>query len=205
MRGAAGRCAALRGGPRRVRVKVDDVVTEETAYVAEYYLGKPLDVSTELLRAERVGLGALGLMVSAVWDRGATDWHRDYCSNTLAPLGGVQRDLAVNGSPYVQWNIALYNDDVFWVVPGSHRNPDSEEMRRQLLMDNKLELPGSFQVSLKAGDAIVYAAYILHLAEHVTARRARQLRFELLELFFQAAVALHQRFDTRFHLLWLGF
>ena len=155
------------------RVKVDDVVTEETAYVVEYYLGKPLDVSTELLRAERVGLGALGLMVSAVWDRGATDWHRDYCSNTLAPLGGVQRDLAVNGSPYVQWNIALYDDDLFWVVPGSHKNPDSEEMRRQLLMDNRLELPDSFQVSLKAGDAIVYAAYILHWGSPYTSRMRR--------------------------------
>ena len=52
------------------------MVTEETAYLAEYYLGKPLQLSIELLGTERVCVGDLQMMVSAVWDRGATDWHR---------------------------------------------------------------------------------------------------------------------------------
>ena len=41
--------------------------------------------------AERVGIGAL---VSAVWDDGPTDRHRDHTSGALAPLAGVQLDQA---------------------------------------------------------------------------------------------------------------
>ena len=79
------------------------MVTEETAYLAEYYLGKPLQLSIELLGTERVCVGDLQMMVSAVWDRGATDWHRDYSSNVLAPLEGVQKDMAATGVPYAHY------------------------------------------------------------------------------------------------------
>ena len=60
-------------------------------YVAGFYLDKPLKASTEPRRAERVGIGAL---VSAVWDDGPTDRHRDHTSGALAPLAGVQLDQA---------------------------------------------------------------------------------------------------------------
>ena len=155
------------------RVIVDNVLTGETAYVAEYYLGRPMEVSTELLRAERVGLGQLQLMVSSVVDHGYTDWHRGYDSRSLVPLSGVQRDQVVNGPPYVQWNIALYDDDVFWVVPGSHAKPDSDELTRQLMIDPMSEVPGGYQASLRAGDAIVYASYILHWGSVYTSRMRR--------------------------------
>lgn len=155
------------------RVMVDDLVTAETAHVAGWFIGKPLGVSTELLGAKRAGIGSLELMVSAVWDFGATDWHRDYCSNYLAPLAGVQRDLAINGPPYVQWNVALYDDDLFWVIPGSHANPDSEQLKEQLLRDCRGEMPGAFQADLKAGDAIVYAAYMQHQGSPYTSRMRR--------------------------------
>ena len=155
------------------RVIVERVVTEETAYVADYFRGLPMQVSTELLGATRVGLGQLQVMVSSVLDFGVTDWHRDYTSRVHVPLAGVQMDQAVNGPPYVQWNIALYDDDVFWVVPGSHRNPDSEGLKEQLLRDPKVDVPGSFQANLKAGDAIVYASYMLHWGSPYTSRMRR--------------------------------
>ena len=44
------------------RVKVDDLVTAETAHVAGWVIGKPLGVSTELLGAKRAGIGSLELM-----------------------------------------------------------------------------------------------------------------------------------------------
>ncbi len=155
------------------RVMVDQVVTEETGYVAEYFLQRPLEVSSQLLGAQRVGIAQFELMASAVWDYGATDWHRDYDSNSLAPLAGVQRDQQVNGPPYVQWNIALYEDDMFWVVPGSHVNADNEELKRQLLLDRSAEVPGAFQVRLQPGDGLVYASYILHWGSPYTSRMRR--------------------------------
>ena len=83
-------------------------------------------------------VGDLQMMVSAVWDRGATDWHRNYSSNVLAPLEDVQKDMAATGVPYVQWNIATHDDDLFWVVPGSHLKPGSEELKEQLLRDERV-------------------------------------------------------------------
>ena len=154
-------------------LEVPDFVCPETAFVADYYLRKPLGVSSELLESDRVGLGSMGMMVSAVWDRGCTDWHRDYSSNVLAPLTGVQRDMAVNGPPYVQWNIAAYDDDIFCVVPGSHVNPDSQELRESLLVDDRVPQPGSVQADLRAGDAIVYAAYIQHWGSYYSSRMRR--------------------------------
>lgn len=115
----------------------------------------------------------MGMLASAVWDSGFSDWHRDYSSNVLAPLAGVQKDMAVNGPPYVQWNIATHDDDLFRVVPGSHVNPDSEELRQQLLLDDRVPQPGAVQADLKAGDAIVYAAYIQHWGSYYSSRMRR--------------------------------
>ena len=177
------------------RVKVDDVVTPETAYVVDYYRGAPMEVSAELLGASRTGLGSMGLMVSAVWDRGYTDWHRDYCSNTLAPLDGVQRDMAVNGPPYVQWNIPLYDDDVFWVVPGSHVNPDSEELKEQLLRDCCSEVPGALQADLKAGDGIVYAPYMQHWGSVYTSRMRRVIHMGYYDFDKTSSFGHHPDYD----------
>ena len=180
------------GQPRAI---VERVVTEETAYVVDYYRGRPLEVSAELMGAKRVGLGQLQVMVSSVVDHGATDWHRDYTSNAHPPLSGVQLDQAVNGAPYVQWNIALYDDEVFWVVPGSHRNPDSEELKEQLLVDPKVEVPGGFQVKLKAGDAIVYASYILHWGSPYTSKMRRVIHTGYCDLDKLSASGHHPHYD----------
>ena len=64
-------------------------------------------------------------------DHGPSGWHRDIEPNRDGPLSGLQADMAANGVGTVQWNIALYDDDVLWIVPGSHRrrNTDAEIAR----------------------------------------------------------------------------
>ena len=42
------------------------------------------------------------------------------------PLGGLIEDQLANGPAYVQWNIALYEDHILYVVPGSHRRLTTE-------------------------------------------------------------------------------
>jgi hypothetical protein len=32
----------------------------------------------------------------------------------------------------MHWNVALYDDEVLWVVPGSHLRPNTDEENRQL-------------------------------------------------------------------------
>ncbi|HCE04090.1 MAG TPA: hypothetical protein DEQ98_12725, partial [Acidobacteria bacterium] len=66
-----------------------------------------------------------------------------------------------NRPGYLQWNIALYDDDVFWVVPRSHDRPTDEEQRCQLMLDPTSALQHGTPVELAAGDGIVYPNVIM--------------------------------------------
>ena len=148
---------------RQPRVEIDTVVDEITANVLEFCLGEnTLGVSHQLMRGKETTPTNLQVMCSPIRDYGYTDWHRDIDAMEQTPLDGLQSDLVANAPGYVQWNIALYDDDVLWIVPGSHRRSDTEEQRRQLLADPCVPLPGSVQVKLKAGDGVVYPNIIMH-------------------------------------------
>ena len=148
---------------RQPRVEIDTVVDEITANVLEFCLGEnTLGVSHQLMRGKETTPTNLQVMCSTIRDYGYTDWHRDIDAMEQTPLDGLQTDLVANAPGYVQWNIALYDDDVLWVVPGSHRRSDTEEQKRQLLADPCVPLPGSVQVKLKAGDGVVYPNIIMH-------------------------------------------
>ena len=148
---------------RQPRVEIDTVVDEITANVLEFCLGEnTLGVSHQLMRGKETTPTNLQVMCSPIRDYGYTDWHRDIDAMEQTPLDGLQSDLVANAPGYVQWNIALYDDDVLWVVPGSHRRSDTEEQKRQLLADPCVPLPGSVQVKLKAGDGVVYPNIIMH-------------------------------------------
>ncbi len=148
---------------RQPRVEIDTVIDELTANVLEFCLGETtLGVSHQLMRGKETTPTGLQVMCSPIRDYGYTDWHRDIDAMEQTPLDGLQMDLVANAPGYVQWNIALYDDDVLWVVPGSHRRPDNEEQKRQLLADPCVPLPGSVQVKLRAGDGVVYPNIIMH-------------------------------------------
>ncbi len=148
---------------RQPRVEVDTVVDEITANVLDFCLGEnTLGVSHQLMRGKETTPTNIQVMCSPIRDYGYTDWHRDINAMEQTPLDGLQMDLVANAPGYVQWNIALYDDDVLWIVPGSHRRSDTEEQKRQLLADPCVPLPGSVQVKLKAGDGVVYPNIIMH-------------------------------------------
>ena len=148
---------------RQPRVEIDTVVDEITANVLDFCLGEnTLGVSHQLMRGKETTPTNIQVMCSPIRDYGYTDWHRDIDAMEQTPLDGLQMDLVANAPGYVQWNIALYDDDVLWIVPGSHRRSDTEEQKRQLLADPCVPLPGSVQVKLKAGDGVVYPNIIMH-------------------------------------------
>ena len=56
----------------------------------------------------------------------------------------------------------LYDDDVLWVVPGSHKRLNTLTEDRELLDDPRRALTSGIPVELNAGDAVVYVNYMLH-------------------------------------------
>ena len=106
-------------------------------------------------------------------DFGPANWHRDIHPIDQAPLRGLQMDLLENRPGYLQWNIPLYDDDVLWVVPGSHRRGNTDEENAQLTADPHVALPNSIPVELKAGDGVVYTNTILHWGSNYSTKLRR--------------------------------
>jgi hypothetical protein len=158
------------------RLFIDELLCAETANVVDLVLGeRTFGVSQQLMCAPETVVNAMMVLCSGLIEFGYTDWHRDSSAAEQAPLGGLQADLQDNMPGYLQWNIPLYDDDVLWVVPGSHRRPDNEEQRRQLLLDPRVELPGGVPVDLKAGDAVVYTNLIMHWGSFYSSRLRRTI------------------------------
>jgi hypothetical protein len=124
-----------------------------------------------------VGPSAIFMMCNPVCDHGPWFWHRDVSPlGNKGPLQGLQMDTMANGPVHLHWNVALYDDDVYWVVPGSHVRPNTDAENRQLSAvphsyahgqrpqgEKRHEpLPGSVCVDLKAGDAVVNHLELFH-------------------------------------------
>ena len=158
--------------PRLVRF--EQFIDAGTAKTVEFCLGETtLGASRAIMGVPAAAPSLLMMMCNPVSDRGPAHWHRDIHPIDQAPLGGLQQDLLANGPGYLQWNIPLYDDDVLWVVPGSHRRPNTEEENRQLAKDSRVPLPGSTPVLLEAGDAVVYTNTILHWGSNYSAKKRR--------------------------------
>ncbi len=151
-------------------------ISAQTADVIDFCLGETTHgVSQQLLQAPHAALTTFGALCSGLIDYGYTDWHRDASSAEQAPLGGMQMDLMENAPGYVQWNIALYEDDVFWVLPGSHKQPTTEAQRRQLLLDPKAQLEGGVPAVLQPGDGVVYPNLMMHWGSTYTSKLRRTI------------------------------
>ncbi|MCZ6677873.1 MAG: hypothetical protein O7E52_11555, partial [Candidatus Poribacteria bacterium] len=76
---------------------------------------------------------------------------------------------------YLQWNIPLYDDDVFWAIPGSHRRLNTDAENQQLLENPRVSLPGGVPIKLNAGDGVVYVNYLLHWGSNYSTKLRRTL------------------------------
>jgi len=154
-----------------------NLIDQSTSGVVDVWLlQKTLEVSNQLIRAPDITITEMMLMCNPVRDHpGGTGWHRDFHPKSEGPMQGLQVDMMENGPSYVQWNIALYPDDVLWVVPGSHRRFNTEEEDRQMREDPKVPLPGSVQVDLKPGDGVAYTNLIWHWGSNYSTRLRRTI------------------------------
>ena len=154
-----------------------DLIDGETPLPVEFWLqDSTLEVAHQLLAVpQATGIAGMMLMCSPQTDHGPAAWHRDIHPIDMAPMGTLQADLVENGPKYLQWNVALYDDDVLWVVPGSHRRLNTGEENRSLLADNRAPLPGGVPVHLKAGDGVVYVNFLLHWGSNYSTKLRRAI------------------------------
>ena len=158
------------------RVFFNEVVDQETDNTVQFCLHQnTLGVSRQLMSATNAAVTLMALMCNPVKDHGPGSWHRDIDPVRQAPLNGMQMDMIKNAPGYVQWNIPLYEDDVFWIVPGSHRRPNTEEERQHLLSQPKRPIPGGIPVELKAGDGVVYTHVMLHWGSNCSTKLRRTI------------------------------
>lgn len=158
------------------RLHFNKLVDSSTANTVDFCLhDNTLGVSKRLMRAPEVGLHAMFMMCSPQTDHGPGGWHRDSSSKGGPPLNGLAADMIANGPGHVQWNIALYDDDVLWVVPGSHRRGNTDEENEQLCRDATVPLPGGKPVELGAGDGVVYMNYMLHWPSNYSSKLRRTI------------------------------
>jgi hypothetical protein len=161
---------------KQPRLAFQSVIDAATANTVEFCLHEnTLGVSQQALGTRDVGLKQMILLCNPQVAYGPDLWHRDVSHGPTnnAPLAGLQADLLANGPSSVQWNIPLYDDDVLWVVPGSHRRLNTARENLELLKDPRAKLSKCEQVRLKAGDGVIYINTILHWPSNYSTRLRR--------------------------------
>ena len=138
-------------------------IDAETAEAVELWVSEPIrGLAAGLLDDEHAGISAMQMMCNPTFDYGPAPWHRDIHPIDMGPMQSMQDSLVEDGPNYMQWNIPLYDDSVFWIVPGSHARINTEAENRSLLEDARVPIPGGEQVELRAGDVLVYVNYLMH-------------------------------------------
>ena len=161
---------------KQPRLAFQTVIDAATANSVEFCLHQnTLGVSRQALGTRDVGLKQMILLCNPEVAYGPDLWHRDVSHGPTnnAPLAGLQADMLANGPSSVQWNIPLYDDDVLWVVPGSHRRLNTARENQELLNDSRAKLSNCMQVRLKAGDGVIYINTILHWPSNYSTRLRR--------------------------------
>ena len=153
-----------------------DSIDADTASAVEIWLHENTQgASSELLGVSDAAVTEMMLMCNPVRDRGPAHWHRDLYPPYGAPLQGYVDDIIESGPRYVQWNLCLYDDDVLWVVPGSHARLNTEKENELLRTDRSTPFPGGVQTHLNAGDGVAYILPILHWGSNYSTKMRRTI------------------------------
>lgn len=164
--------------PRLILNEMGAQVDAQTAPAIEFWTQEIHRVSSSLLDLADVPVLGMMLMCNPVRDHGTADhngWHRDVYPPFSAPIQAYVDDIVESGPRYVQWNVPLYDDDVLWVMPGSHRRLNTDEEKRCLRERPREPLPGAVQTRLRAGDGVVYITPILHWGSCYDSRKRRTI------------------------------
>jgi hypothetical protein len=152
-------------------------VAGDNAAVVEVWLGGMRAAAAVCLGVPDPTLAGMSMLCSPEAEpapRSWGGWHRDFNPTFSCPLEGYTADIAETGPRQAQWNTALYDDEVLWVVPGSHRRLTSPAEAASIAADAHAPPPGAVQVRLRAGDGVCYSLPILHWASRYSATPLRR-------------------------------
>ena len=101
-------------------------------------------------------------------------WHRDFYPQRCAPLDSYANDIKETGPRYIQWNLSLYDDEVLWVVPGSHVRAASPEEDACLRSGGVTTVPArASHATSRINDSVTKAGGAYgHTGLHVLGRNA---------------------------------
>lgn len=150
------------------------------------------ECATALLGPERTPCPELGILLQPGERKWCTNWHRDWrrCVRHQEDLD-LYESMQADVTTFNQINAALYDDDCFWVVPGSHSRADLDAER---LLHYPLEgpaagsepddyvraMPGAVQLRLQPGDVAFYRRCALHLGAYSPAQQRATLHAAFL-------------------------
>jgi hypothetical protein len=136
----------------------------DSGLAIEFLLGETtLGVCRQLIDAEHVAVHNMNAICSSdTHDTGPGSWHRDVGSGEPAPLLGMIANTERHGPSYLQWNVALYEDSILWIVPQSHKRVNNAAEDQQLFENPSVPLPDGMAVELGPGDGDLYTHLLLH-------------------------------------------
>jgi ectoine hydroxylase-related dioxygenase (phytanoyl-CoA dioxygenase family) len=151
-------------------------IDRSTARAVEMWLSEGAHgVSSALLDLPDASVTEMMMMCNPVRDHGPAHWHRDLYPPFGAPVQGYVEDIIENGPRYVQWNLSLYDDDVLWVIPGSHARLNTAQEDEMLGTNSRVPFPNGVQTHLSAGDGVVYILPILHWGSNYSTKLRRTI------------------------------
>ena len=94
-------------------------------------------------------------------------WHRDVIQ---IPQDEIDEAAIFNPERFhnsVQINLPLYDDETLWVVPGSHRRPNSAAENGAFAGSKhyapiEADMPGALNVKIRPGQAVLYNNNLIH-------------------------------------------
>jgi hypothetical protein len=149
----------------------------------------------------------LGVLIEPAEQPYCTPWHRDWRDNARGLDRAEWEAVFLDTRLFNQLNVALYEDDCTWVVPGSHLRPDlprerarfpedpprgpelegeSCEERERLCLQYCESMPGAARLRLNAGDCALYRNTLWHLGSYLPYRKRATLHDAVLTPEFQA-------------------
>ena len=160
------------------RVLFDRVEDSQACEAIEFVFHEnTYGINRQVMETDNVAPTLFCMFCNPRQDHGPADWHRDIRPPAHGPVEAYYTDFLSNPPCSTQWTIALYDDDVLWVVPGSHRRFNTDEENRQLGISEYKPLDTGMPVRLKAGDAVMYMTPILHWGSNYSSKLRRTLQY----------------------------
>ncbi|EFP87088.1 hypothetical protein PGT21_013012 [Puccinia graminis f. sp. tritici] len=153
----------------------------QPAFAAFYFSAPMVELTghlSDMSPDEHTIAGLHNLLLEPLDHHFALSWHRDTIKSTVDEEEERQKLSSKAKYGGVQWNLALYQDECLFVVPGSHlrtRTPMERQITTQATKDDGGKMPNEICAALAPGEAVFYDPEILHRGTYDPRSKRRTL------------------------------